>query len=130
LSDDAIAALQSRPWHGNVRELRNVIEHTVVVLDSKSKRVDANVLPFLEHDSPVDGSAPRSGGFPLGLGYHAARDHVLADFEKDYLRHIVRRANGNLSDAARFAGVDRTTLYRLMDKHDLRKEDLMRTDTG
>ncbi|MEX1256035.1 MAG: sigma-54 dependent transcriptional regulator [Gemmatimonadota bacterium] len=130
ISDDAMAALQERPWHGNVRELRNVIEHTVVVLPQGARRVEADVLPFLEHDGPMHGTPSRLGGFPLGLGYHAARDHVLADFEKDYLRHVVRRANGNLSDAARFAGVDRTTLYRLMDKHDLRKEDLMRTDGG
>jgi transcriptional regulator of acetoin/glycerol metabolism len=35
----------------------------------------------------------------------------------DYLAHVVQSSGGNISDAARMAGVDRTTLYRLMEKH-------------
>jgi len=130
LTDEAITALQSRWWHGNVRELRNVMEHTVVVLPDGSDEVPAMILPFLDHEGAIDGTRPAAGGYPLGLGYHEARDVVLADFEQGYLRHIVRRARGNLSDAARFAGVDRTTLYRLMEKHAIRKEDLLTSDGG
>jgi transcriptional regulator of acetoin/glycerol metabolism len=55
------------------------------------------------------------------MDYHTAREHVLSSFEVEYLRHLVRTSGGNISDAARVAGVDRTTLYRLMDKHDLGK---------
>lgn len=130
LNEQALLALQERHWYGNVRELRNVMEHTVVVLPDDARTVGPDILPFLDHEGAIDGTPSRPGSYPLGLGYHEARDHVLSDFEQDYLKHVVRRANGNLSDAARFAGVDRTTLYRLMDKHDLRKEDLMRVDAG
>lgn len=70
----------------------------------------------------------RSGTYPLHEDYHSARELVLQDFEKTYLRHIVRQSDGNLSDAARVAGVDRTTLYRLMEKHQISKEELLRSE--
>jgi transcriptional regulator with PAS, ATPase and Fis domain len=127
LGDDAIQELQSRPWVGNVRELRNVMEHTIVILPAGTEIVRPEVLPYVDPDDiDADGrSAPR---YPLHQDYHSARDLVLADFERAYLRHVVRQANGNLSDAARAAGVDRTTLYRLMEKHDMQKDELLKAE--
>ena len=51
----------------------------------------------------------------------AARDRVIAQFERQYLTWLVNRAGGNMSKAARIAGVDRTTLYRLMERHGLQR---------
>jgi transcriptional regulator with PAS, ATPase and Fis domain len=123
LSGDAISALCRWPWQGNVRELRNMMEHTVVILPPGAVTVDPEILPFQEV-ATMDGAAG-PGSYPLHTDYHSAREMLLADFEQTYLRTIVRKANGNLSDAARLAGMDRTTLYRLMEKHDFRKGDLM-----
>jgi transcriptional regulator of acetoin/glycerol metabolism len=61
----------------------------------------------------------------MEMDYHTAREHVLGAFENAYLRHIVGTAGGNISDAARLAGVDRTTLYRLMEKHGTRRDSLV-----
>ncbi len=47
------------------------------------------------------------------------RTGVVAQFEKEYLTRLIGRAGGNMSKAARLASIDRTTLYRLMDKHSL-----------
>ncbi len=128
LSDEAVRELQKRPWLGNVRELRNVMEHTVVILTPGAEDVAPDILPFLDPSDMGESSELRSGSYPLHQDYHTAREMVLQDFEQTYLRHIVRQSNGNLSDAARVAGVDRTTLYRLMEKHQIRKEDLLRSD--
>ena len=127
LSGEAIETLCRWPWHGNVRELRNMMEHTVVILPPGAVIVDSGILPLQENPSQFEGAAVGPGVYPLHTDYHSAREILLSDFEQTYLRTIVRKANGNLSDAARIAGVDRTTLYRLMEKHDFRKEDLATT---
>ena len=56
---------------------------------------------------------------PPDEAYHPAKERVIAQFERDYLLRLVARAGGNMSKAARLASVDRTTLYRLMDKHNV-----------
>ncbi|HXF24240.1 MAG TPA: helix-turn-helix domain-containing protein, partial [Gemmatimonadaceae bacterium] len=55
----------------------------------------------------------------MSKAYHPAKEAVLAHFEKEYLSSLVARAERNMSKAARLAGIDRTTLYRLLDKHSI-----------
>ncbi|MGI9626303.1 MAG: sigma-54-dependent transcriptional regulator [Longimicrobiales bacterium] len=125
----ALEALVDNPWQGNVRELRNVLEHAVVMLAPGSDISPEN-LPFIDDSA----ASPPAAGFPDGFSfhgdYHEARERVLAAFERGYLARIVRRAKGNMSDAARIAGVDRTTLYRLMQKHGLDRQDLLSRTEG
>lgn len=125
LSDDAIRALQSYPWPGNVRELQNAIEHAVVLLEP-GQAVRAADIPF---SGGTDENSSRSVEALAGPesdllqdSYHVARDRVIAQFERRYLAELVRAADGNMSKAARLAGVDRTTLYRLMERHGLQRE--------
>lgn len=125
LSDSALRALGSYPWRGNVRELQNVIEHAVVLADPGSP-ILADHLPFIGEEV----ASPDQAAFSLPVdleeeSYHNARERVLAEFELRYLTALVNRANGNMSKAARIAGVDRTTLYRLMEKHGLQRETIM-----
>ena len=47
---------------------------------------------------------------------------MLATFEKEYVTRLVARAAGNMSRAARLANVDRTTLYRLLERHGFRRD--------
>ena len=54
--------------------------------------------------------------------FHDAKESLIGRFEREYLAQIIARTGGNMSEAARQAGIDRTTLYRLMDKHELSKE--------
>ena len=58
---------------------------------------------------------------------HVARERLIATFEQGYLGWLVDRAGGNMSRAARIAGVDRTTLYRLMEKHALHRDTRIKT---
>ncbi len=60
--------------------------------------------------------------------FHSARDRLLAEFERRYLSRIVKQAGRNMSRAARMAGVDRTTLYRLMERHGLHRQSVGQDD--
>jgi DNA-binding NtrC family response regulator len=130
-SDSAIRAMRGYAWRGNVRELQNVIEHAVVLLEPGSA-IRPEDIPFIDGTvapAPTPGAAAASearlGDANLDGAYHEVRDRVLAEFELSYLTHLVQRAGGNMSRAARLAGVDRTTLYRIMDKHGLQRETIM-----
>jgi DNA-binding NtrC family response regulator len=127
LTPEAIEALRRAPWKGNVRELRNVIEHLVVLADA-GRDIQPEDLVFIDEDTPVDGSGTaRFATSVMNLDYHSAREQILAQFEVDYLTNIVRSSAGNISDAARMAGVDRTTLYRLMEKHGIERDAVLRS---
>src|SRR5690606_14211615 len=117
---EAIRALQARPWRGNVRELQNVIEHAVVLLDPGAE-IQPEDLAFLDDEAPPTRPSSIIPPEIMEQSYHPARERVLADFEREYLTWLVTRSGGNMSRAARMAGVDRTTLYRLMEKHGLQR---------
>ncbi len=117
LSEECIAFLKSRPWRGNVRELQNVIEH-VAVLAEPGQLLRPDDVPV--YDDSGESQREMSMVVPVSdEAYHPAKDKVIAQFERDYLVRLVNRAGGNMSKAARLASVDRTTLYRLMDKHNV-----------
>jgi DNA-binding NtrC family response regulator len=114
-SASTLNVLSSRLWHGNVRELQNVIEHLAVMAEP-GQHIQPDDLPF--HDEGADLAGETA--IPLSLldeGYYTARDRLVSDFERAYLLRLVGRAGGNMSKAARIASIDRTTLYRLIDRH-------------
>jgi DNA-binding NtrC family response regulator len=119
LSDDAMAFLRSRPWLGNVRELQNVIEHVAVLVEPEQV-IGPDDIPVSDEGGGGGQTLPRTAAHltvALDEPYHPAKDRIIATFERDYLSQLIARAGGNMSKAARLAKVDRTTLYRLMEKH-------------
>jgi len=123
--DGAMVALEAYPWPGNVRELQNIIERACALADGS--RVTGEHLP----DYVLQGAQPGSGsgGVPLpaeamisgaDLPFKDAKERCLLVFEASYLRDLLRRHGGNISAAARAAGVDRRTFHRLIDKHQTR----------
>jgi DNA-binding NtrC family response regulator len=122
LTEDAMNFLRARPWRGNVRELQNVIEH-VAVLSEPGHAIRPQDIPVYD-DAP---GVPVQTTLPTAImdePYHAAKDRLIAEFEREYLARLTTRAGGNMSRAARLANIDRTTLYRLMEKHSMRRDDL------
>ncbi|MBI4421521.1 MAG: sigma-54-dependent Fis family transcriptional regulator [Gemmatimonadetes bacterium] len=121
LTDTALRALGTHAWRGNVRELQNVIEHTAVLVEPGSAIRPENLTLAAEPGPPAQAGSATTISTVLGESYHAARDRVIAQFERQYLTWLINRAGGNMSKAARIAGVDRTTLYRLMERHGLQR---------
>ena len=133
-SEEAIAFLRTRPWRGNVRELQNVIEHLAVLAEPASQ-VRPEDIPLQDDDfGPSRGTAGGGdGGFPASVmneAYHAAKEKVIAHFEREYLMRLTSRAGFNMSKAARLADIDRTTLYRLMEKHGIKRDEAGETPEG
>jgi two-component system nitrogen regulation response regulator NtrX len=109
LSEDAIAALQTYDWPGNVRQLRNVVERTMILapLDGKGS-IDITMLPAEVTAEParlLPGQAVRS---IMGTPLREAREA----FEREYLRAQIRRFSGNISRTASFIGMERSALHR------------------
>jgi transcriptional regulator with PAS, ATPase and Fis domain len=108
---EALARLEAHAWPGNVRELQNVIERACVLADGPTLRAG---------DLPAHVGAP---GAPVALVVDPsvplarAREAWLQGFAQSYLTELLRRHDGNISAAARTAGVDRKTLHRLLARH-------------
>jgi DNA-binding NtrC family response regulator len=96
-------ALLRAPWPGNVRELRNAVERSLVM--DVDPLTEASVAPT----EPAPPAGPRT--------YDDARARALAAFERDYVRELLTAADGNISQAARLAGLSRTYMHRLMARH-------------
>ena len=109
ISPEAIAALQAYDWPGNVRQLRNVIERTIILAPGdRIGRIDADMLPpevLSGQAQIVPGNAARS---IMGTPLREARE----TFEREYLRVQIRRFSGNISRTATFIGMERSALHR------------------
>jgi DNA-binding NtrC family response regulator len=110
----ALHLLEGYTWPGNVRELQNVVERACALADGPL--LTLSDLP--EHVRGRGRPAPAAPGRDLPL--REAREAWLHAFTEEYLAELLRRHGGNISQAAKTAGVDRKTLHRLLAKHKLR----------
>ncbi|MGL4320238.1 MAG: sigma-54-dependent transcriptional regulator [Paracoccaceae bacterium] len=106
LSVDAEAMLQTMPWPGNVRQLRNVIER-VLILGEGNGQIEARELPGQETPADGDGKLVLSGAMAT-LPLREAREL----FEREYLLTQINRFGGNISRTASFVGMERSALHR------------------
>jgi DNA-binding NtrC family response regulator len=113
--DDAMAALAAYDWPGNVRELKNVLERAFS-LAPHATFLDTTLLGLEElTPRPFDGAPSVDTTVP----FKEAKDRLILVWEREYVQTLVTRAEGNVSLAARRAGIDRVYLHRLMKKHGL-----------
>jgi two-component system response regulator GlrR len=97
-----------RDWRGNVRELRNAVEKAVLLDDLGSETAPLSV--------PVT-DAPVEEEFDLSVPFRAAKEQAVDAWERRYLAALIRRAEGNISEAARLSRVDRGHLRELLRQH-------------
>lgn len=107
LSPEAIAAMQSYDWPGNVRQLRNVVERTIILAPrERLTRIDADMLPSEIVSTRLGGDTSTSA--LMGVPLREAREN----FEREYLKVQIRRFSGNISKTASFIGMERSALHR------------------
>ncbi|MGC1270743.1 MAG: sigma-54 dependent transcriptional regulator [Croceibacterium sp.] len=107
VTPEALASMQAYDWPGNVRQLRNVVERTVILAPrDRLGRIEADMLP-----EEITGSSGDSGAgisALMGVPLREARE----SFEREYLRIQIRRFSGNISKTASFIGMERSALHR------------------
>jgi two-component system nitrogen regulation response regulator NtrX len=107
ISAEALAALQAYDWPGNVRQLRNVVERTIILAPrDRLDRIQPDMLP-----AEITGGTTENGqgiSAMMGVPLREARE----TFEREYLRIQIRRFSGNISRTAGFIGMERSALHR------------------
>jgi len=118
ISVEALRLLRENPWPGNVRELSAAIEHAVVMARGEAI-VPAN-LPMVNEERGIEDDedmAPAPGVNDLTEeAYAEAKDRVVSAFDQAYVEQLLKRVGGNVSEAARLSGMDRSNFRRLMKK--------------
>lgn len=109
ISDEAIAAMQAYEWPGNVRQLRNIVERTIILAPGdRIARIDADMLPAEILEDQLQITPDKGARAIMGTPLREARE----TFEREYLRVQIRRFSGNISRTATFIGMERSALHR------------------
>ena len=109
VSEEAIAALQAHDWPGNVRQLRNIIERTLIMAPGdRVECIDVDLLPSEVVEGPGAATMGSSSIAIMGSPLREARE----SFEREYLKVQIRRFSGNISRTASFIGMERSALHR------------------
>jgi DNA-binding NtrC family response regulator len=123
-TEAAMQALEAYRWPGNVRELQNVVERACALAEGDT--IERHDLP----DSVLHGASLQKEAADRGITVAGNIDTAAADLplkeakerwvgalEASYLQQLLERHGGNISAAARAAGIDRKTFHRLLKKH-------------
>jgi two-component system nitrogen regulation response regulator NtrX len=102
--DDNDSYILNHNWHGNVRELRNLIERIAILQPENREKISIIIKESLKKDSFDNKIAENNLSVPL----KEAREK----FEKEYLTIQLKKFNGNISKTASFVGMERSALHR------------------
>jgi len=105
MSDSAMARMSKHPWPGNIRELQHSIERAVIL---------SNSTVLQPEDFNFSIPAGKETDVPLNLD-----QYNLDEVEKLLIRKVLKKYNGNITQAAADLGLTRSSLYRRLEKHGL-----------
>src|SRR5579884_2593340 len=109
ISEEAMATLQAHDWPGNIRQLRNIIERTLILAPGdRVSRIDVDLLPSEVLDNQGAPAGASTAMAIMGSPLREARE----SFEREYLKIQIRRFSGNISRTASFIGMERSALHR------------------
>jgi DNA-binding NtrC family response regulator len=131
LSRETLESLRHHPFPGNVRELRNVIERSLVLAEA-GVSFEVTVPPAAaagvgtgeppREPTPAVAAAGADRGDALAfevddeVPYRIAKQRLVSEFDARYLKKLLVRHGGNVSRAARAAGLDRMTVHKMLQR--------------
>ncbi len=113
-SKSALTKLQMYDWPGNISQLINYVEKSLILNQDKDNSLELEVDDLALQMG--DDSATISSNYSLELSLKEAR----SEFEKEYLLSQIKRFNGNISKVSEFTGMERTALYRKIKSLDIK----------
>ena len=103
IDKEYVTAMKQHVWHGNVRELRNVVERSLIMTDENTVTIDA---------LPSDFRMSQQAGFSDSL--------ALEDMERKHILKVMEYTRGNKAEAARLLGIGIATLYRKLESYGIK----------
>ncbi len=117
IEGEAKKALLNYRWPGNVRELQNVIKRAVILTRNEEIKLNDILDEIVVQSGRGTGSGDSQTALPSFFGMRAQK---MAKFEQDYLKELLTRFKGNVSQAAREARLPEGTFYRFLKKYNLK----------
>lgn len=105
INSEAMGAMMAYEWKGQVRELENVMERAILLSDGDYLALEDLPSSFRKTSGNQDFSMDSD-----------TLDEAIQTFEKHHIQSVLKRTDGNKSEAARLLGIDPSTLYRKMER--------------
>ncbi len=117
-TDACLDRLRSYHWPGNVRELRNAIESAIALCGAA--RIDTADLPdWIASPTSTTASGTSVAAADAVAAVEVSRQEALGSTDKRYFEALLKQYHGNISRAARHAGLSRQSLHKLLNKHNI-----------
>jgi two-component system, NtrC family, response regulator GlrR len=112
LPDDFMTRAQRHTWPGNVRELRNAVERAVLLPNH----------PTLGFEAPPKKEGDGFAHIDIEVPFKVAKQKLVDEFDRRYLQELLEAHDGNISAAARAAGIERMSIYKMIRRLGLDKD--------
>ncbi len=124
IAQETIDLMMKHDWPGNVRELRNVIERAVLLAEAPDsedslRRAPASVkqepsITVTPSQTATSADASMTVPVDVSVPFKNAKQNVISEFEKRYISRLLAQHDGNISAAARAAGIDRMSIHKML----------------
>ena len=126
LKPETMDLMMKHDWPGNVRELRNVVERAALLAEVPSALGKVEAEPVAPSPSPSPSTPPAPEGGPgtsryevavdVAIPFKTAKQDVVEDFERRYIKALLEAHDGNISAAARATGIDRMSIHKILNR--------------